>query len=69
MRLARLAFNFDRQDAGTYIYQAPYFNYKFPHFLRGPQQDNIIPELLHSLEDRSNVSIAGGILFIQYDYH
>lgn len=63
--MAKLAFDFDGQDAGGYIYQAPYFNFKSPQFLRGQQQDNILSELLHSFENRSNVSISGGILFIQ----
>jgi hypothetical protein len=65
IKMARLAFIFDRQDAGKYIYQAPYFNFKVPQYLRGPQHDNIVPEVLQSIEARSKVSIPTGILFIQ----
>jgi hypothetical protein len=65
IKMARLAFTFDRQETGSYIYQAPYFNFTAPQFLRGPHQDNILPELLHSVEARSKQSISTGLLFIQ----
>jgi hypothetical protein len=61
------AFTFDMKEAETYMYRAKFATSQCPfQYVRGPQSNNALHEMLRCLNQKSPASLPEGISFIWY---
>ncbi len=67
MLTADFAFTFDMKEAETYMYRAKFAISQCPlQYIRKPQFNNTLHEMLGSFNQKSPTSLLGGISFIWY---
>lgn len=66
IRVARLAFTFDRKGAHNYLHRAPcVISYRPPPLLRGPDKAYVVHDILLSMQNDHISAFNQGILFLK----